>query len=82
MTEQPAPDAPTRGRNSILLTTREAAKYLGVHEEKIRELARRKVHPLPHIEIRTSGTSKARVYFTKKLIDDFIYAHCVVEGYE
>ncbi len=48
----------------LLITTREAARYLGIGEEKVRELAAQKRNPLPCIRLPNSKYP----YYTKETL--------------
>ena len=52
---------------TYLLTTRQAAAYVGVGENVIRNLSRRKYNPLPHINIPGCQYPK----YTRELLTDY-----------
>lgn len=52
---------------TYLLTTRQAAAYVGVGENVIRDLSRRKYNPLPHINIPGCQYPK----YTRELLTDY-----------
>lgn len=52
---------------TYLLTTRQAAAYVGVGENVIRNLSRRKYNPLPHINIPGCRFPK----YTRELLTDY-----------
>lgn len=52
---------------TYLLTTRQAAAYVGVGENVIRDLSRRKYNPLPHINIPGCRYPK----YTRELLTDY-----------
>lgn len=52
---------------TYLLTTRQAAAYVGVGENVIRDLTRRKYNPLPHINVPGCRFPK----YTRELLTDY-----------
>lgn len=54
-------------KKTYLLTTRQAAEYIGVGENMIRDLTRRKYNPLPHINIPGCQYPK----YTRELLTDY-----------
>ena len=52
---------------TYLLTTRQAAAYVGVGENVIRDLTRRKCNPLPHINVPGCRFPK----YTRELLTDY-----------
>lgn len=54
-------------KKTYLLTTRQAAAYVGVGENMIRDLTRRKYNPLPHINIPGCQYPK----YTRELLTDY-----------
>lgn len=54
-------------KKTYLLTTRQAAEYIGVGENMIRDLSRRKYNPLPHINIPGCQYPK----YTRELLTDY-----------
>lgn len=52
---------------TYLLTTRQAAAYVGVGENVIRDLSRRKYNPLPHINVPGCRFPK----YTRELLTDY-----------
>ncbi|ERL15472.1 DNA-binding protein [Atopobium sp. BV3Ac4] len=56
------PDGP------LLITTRQAARYLGIGEEKIRELTEQKYNPLPCVRLPNAKYP----YYTKETLYAYI----------
>ena len=60
--------------STYLLTTRQAAEYIGVGENMIRDLSRRKYNPLPYINVPGCKYPK----YTKELLTKY-FSSFVVE---
>lgn len=58
---------------NYLLTTRQAAEYIGVGENMIRDLSRRKYNPLPYINVPGCKYPK----YTKELITEYFNSFVV-----
>lgn len=52
----------------LLLTTRQAAKYLGINEERVRELTAQKRHPLPAIWLPRAKYPR----YTKEILKEYV----------
>lgn len=58
---------------NYLLTTRQAAEYMGVGENMIRDLTRRKYNPLPHLNVPGCKYPK----YTKELLTKYFNSFVV-----
>lgn len=62
-----------RDDTHLLLTTRQAARYIGIGEDRVRELTEQAHNPLPVIYL-----PRARYpYYTKELIDKYFMSLAV-----
>lgn len=59
--------------STYLLTTRQAAEYIGVGENMIRDLSRRKYNPLPHLNVPGCKYPK----YTKELLTKYFNSFVV-----
>lgn len=57
-----------RRTDKLLMTTREAAHYLGVSEHLLRALTRRKLNSLPVVKL----PGHKHPLFTKEVLDDYV----------
>ena len=64
----------THEEEPLLLSTRQAAKYLGIGEERVRELSALKRNPLPAIWL---AGSKYPLY-TKELLREYVHGLATV----
>lgn len=60
-------------KKTYLLTTRQAAAYMGVGENMIRDLSRRKYNPLPHLNVPGCKYPK----YTKELLTKYFNSFVV-----
>ena len=60
-------------RRGKLITTRQAAAYMGVGENMIRDLSRRKYNPLPHLNVPGCKYPK----YTKELLTKYFNSFVV-----
>lgn len=61
--------------SGYLLTTRQAAKFMGVSETMIRDLTRRKYNPLPYVNVPGCKYPK----YTKELLTKYFNSFIVDE---
>lgn len=61
--------------SGYLLTTRQAAKFMGVSETMIRDLTRRKYNPLPYVNVPGCRYPK----YTKELLTKYFNSFIVDE---
>jgi hypothetical protein len=69
---EPAFERAESRADSYLMTTRQAAYFLGIAEHSLRDLMHRKINPLPYINLPTSSSPK----FTKQLLIEYINSCC------